>query len=158
MNHPITIEGNIATDPEFRLSQGAQIPVLNFRVAVNDRRFDQAKQQWVDTKPVFHNIAVFNGLAQNAADTLRKGMQVIVTGKLTNNSWTDDAGATHYRVDVIASNIGVGLMFATATVTKLTRQQGEPTQQAQPAQQSEQAQQSEPSPITGAATAAAEAA
>jgi single-strand DNA-binding protein len=122
MNHAITIEGNIATDPEFRFSRGGR-PVLNFRVAVNDRRLDPAQNKWVDTKPVFHNVAVFNTLAENAAETVRKGMQVIVTGKLTNNDWTDDAGATHYRVDLVANNIGVGLMFATATVTKRTREQ-----------------------------------
>jgi single-strand DNA-binding protein len=121
MNHPIMIEGNVTTDPEIRFSRGGNIPYLAFSVAANDRRFDKATQRWVEGKPVFHNVTLFNGLAENAGQTLRKGMQVLVIGKLTNNDWTDDAGATHRRTELIATNIGVGLMFATAVVTKRTR-------------------------------------
>jgi single-strand DNA-binding protein len=121
MNQPIVIEGNVTSDPEMRFSRGGNIPYLSFSVAVNDRRFDKNKNRWVDTKPIFHNVTLFNELAENAAETLRKGMQVLVVGKLTNNDWTDDAGVNHRRTELLATNIGPGLMFATAEVTKRTR-------------------------------------
>jgi single-strand DNA-binding protein len=124
----ITISGNITDEPELRHCRTSGRPVLSFRVAVNDRRYDQSKGRWVDAKPVFHNVVAFNALAENAAETLRRGMAVIVVGKLTNNSWTDDAGANHYRVDLVASNVGVGLMFATAAVTKRARAQTQPAE------------------------------
>ena len=108
----ITIHGNLTADPVLRESQSGK-PFLTCTVAVNRS---------------YYAVIAFNQLADNAAQTLAKGMTVTVTGYLPDNSYTDPAtGQTIRRTRLEAGDIAVSLRFATAEVTKRTSTRPGPT-------------------------------
>jgi single-strand DNA-binding protein len=117
----LTIHGNLTDEPTLRYTPGGTA-VLTLTVAVNDRRFDRQRRQWVDRPTVFHRVVAFRGLAENAAN-LAKGTAVTVTGTLADDSWTpEDSGRKVYRTVLEADDIAVSLRFATAQVTKVRRE------------------------------------
>jgi len=118
----LTITGNLTDEPTLRYTPGGAA-ILTLTVAVNDRRFDRGRGQWVDRPAVFHRVVAFRGLAENAA-TLAKGSAVTITGKLADDSWTPaDSGRRVYRTVLEAEDIAVSLRFATADVTKVRHDQ-----------------------------------
>ena len=128
----ITIHGNLTADPVLREGQSGK-PFLTCTVAVNRSYYAAERGTRVDLPAVFHSVIAFNPLADNAAQTLAKGMTVTVTGYLADNSYTDPAtGQTIRRTRLEAGDIAVSLRFATAQVTKrtATRQPDQPGQSA----------------------------
>ena len=128
----ITIHGNLTADPVLREGQSGK-PFLTCTVAVNRSYYAAERGTRVDLPAVFHSVIAFNALADNAAQTLAKGMTVTVTGYLADNSYTDPAtGQTIRRTRLEAGDIAVSLRFATAQVTKrtATRQTAQPGQPA----------------------------
>ena len=116
----ITIHGNLTADPVLREGQSGK-PFLTCTVAVNRSYYAAERGTRVDLPAVFHSVIAFNQLADNAAQTLRKGMTVTVTGYLADNSYADPAtGQTIRRTRLEAGDIAVSLRFATAQVTKRT--------------------------------------
>jgi single-strand DNA-binding protein len=116
----ITIHGNLTADPVLREGQSGK-PFLTCTVAVNRSYYAADRGTRVDLPAVFHSVIAFNQLADNAAQTLAKGMTVTVTGYLADNSYTDPAtGQTIRRTRLEAGDIAVSLRFATAQVTKRT--------------------------------------
>src|SRR3954464_14097163 len=75
-----TIVGNLTADPTLRKS-GSGRGVILFDVAINRRRFNRETNQYDDLPPVFHRVVAFGPLAQNAVETLRKGLEVVVVGQ-----------------------------------------------------------------------------
>jgi len=119
----MTIHGNLTADCEpIRYSADGKA-AINFSVAVNRRRYDRTSGQWTDLNPVFHRVVAFGTLAENAAN-LTKGTAVTVTGELADDSWTPEDGKRVYRAQLIAADVAVSLRFATATVTKNPRREG----------------------------------
>lgn len=121
----ITIHGNLTADPTVRTVHDGQLTLATFRVAMNRRHYNPDEGRWTDRKPVFQSVVAFGQLADNAAGTLTKGMAVVVTGELV-----DDTFAPNGRVDVQcnrlhAADIAVSLRRAVATVTKTTTQPAE---------------------------------
>ena len=116
----ITIVGNLTADPDLKFTQSG-IPAANFTVASTPRTFDKQSGQWVDGDPLFLRCTVWRGYAEHVAESLSKGMRVIVQGNLRANQWTDKQGnrRTSYEVDV--TEIGPSLRYATAQVSKATR-------------------------------------
>ena len=116
----ITIVGNLTADPELRFTQSG-IPAANFTVASTPRTFDKQSNQWVDGDPLFLRCTVWRDHAEHVAESLSKGMRVIVQGNLRANQWTDKQGnnRTTYQIDV--AEIGPSLRYATAQVSKATR-------------------------------------
>ncbi|MBX7472728.1 single-stranded DNA-binding protein [Streptomyces sp. MAG02] len=119
----ITIAGNLTADPELRFTQSG-IPAANFTVASTPRTFDKQSGQWVDGDPLFLRCTVWRDYAEHVAESLSKGMRVIVQGNLKASQWTDKQGnrRTTYQIDV--AEIGPSLRYATAQVSKATSQQG----------------------------------
>ena len=77
----ITIHGNLTADPVLREGQSGK-PFLTCTVAVNRSYYAAERGTRVDLPAVFHSVIAFNQLADNAAQTLAKGMTVTVTGYL----------------------------------------------------------------------------
>ena len=118
----ITIHGNVTADPTLRRWQDTGRAVLNFRVAVNRGYYDRTRNRWVDMPAVFHQVAAWGELAENAATTLRKGTAVTVTGQLSDDSYTlEGSERIINRARLDAADIAVSLRYATATVTKTAR-------------------------------------
>ena len=116
----ITIVGNLTADPDLKFTQSG-IPAANFTVASTPRTFDGKSGQWVDSDPLFLRCTVWRDHAEHVAESLSKGMRVIVQGNLRANQWTDKQGnnRTTYQIDV--AEIGPSLRYATAQVSKAGR-------------------------------------
>jgi single-strand DNA-binding protein len=116
----ITIIGNTCADPELRYATSGTA-VLNVSVAVN-HRVKGEDGQWTDGTPDFFNVVAFKTLAENVAESVPKGTQVIVKGRLQIREWEGKQGDKMKTVEVVADNIGVGLQWA--TVPGVTRTRG----------------------------------
>jgi len=99
----VILVGNLGQDPETRYmpSGGA---VTNFTLATNESWKDkQSGEQKERTE--WHRVAMFNRLAEVAAEYLRKGSQVYVEGKLRTRKWQDRDGNDRYTTEVIADEM-----------------------------------------------------
>ncbi|GGZ83221.1 single-stranded DNA-binding protein [Streptomyces rubiginosohelvolus] len=113
----ITVVGNLVDDPELRFTPGGAA-VAKFRVASTPRVFDKQANEWKDGEGLFLTCSVWRQAAENAAETLQRGMRVIVQGRLKQRSYEDREGVkrTVYELDV--EEVGPSLKSATAKVTK----------------------------------------
>jgi len=114
--------GNLAADPELRFTPSG-VAVANLTVCVVERILDRQSGEWKDGDKLFLRGAVWRQMAENAAESLTKGMRVWVQGKLRQRSYEKD-GDTRYTTELDILDIGPSLKFATATVNKATRSQG----------------------------------
>jgi single-strand DNA-binding protein len=119
----ITIVGNLVDDPELRYTQTGQA-VANFRVASTPRFLDKATNEWKDGDSLFLSCSVWRQAAENAAESLQRGMRVIVSGRLRQRSYETKEGEkrTVYEVDV--DDVGPSLRNASAKVTRSSRSGG----------------------------------
>ena len=113
----ITVIGNLTADPDLRfLPSGAA--VANFTVASTPRTFDRQSGEWKDGDALFLNCAVWRQAAENVAESLRKGMRVIVQGRLRQRSYETQAGERRTVVELEVDEVGPSLRYATASVTR----------------------------------------
>jgi single-strand DNA-binding protein len=121
----ITITGNLVEDPELRFT-ATGTAVATFRVASTPRWQDKGGQ-WKDGDTLFMTCSAWRQLGENTAESLRKGMRVIVTGRLTQRTYdTDNGKRTVYEVQ--ADEVGASLRTATAKVVKASRTQAADSQ------------------------------
>ncbi|MGY4917480.1 single-stranded DNA-binding protein [Streptomyces sp. 900116325] len=113
----ITIVGNLVDDPELRFTP-AGAAVAKFRVASTPRIFDRQTNEWKDGEGLFLTCSVWRQAAENAAETLTRGMRVIVQGRLKQRSYEDreQVKRTVYEIDV--DEVAPSLLRASAKVTK----------------------------------------
>jgi single-strand DNA-binding protein len=146
----ITVVGNLVDDVELRFTPSGAA-VAKFRIASTPRTFDRETSQWKDGEALFLTCSVWRQAAEHVAESLARGLRVIVQGRLKQRSYEDREGVkrTVYELDV--DEVGPSLAYATATVTKKAgsssqrpangQQQGggwsttQPAGQQQPAQQ-----------------------
>lgn len=120
---PITIVGNLVADLELRFTPSGAA-VTNFRVATTPRVFNRDTNQWEDGDAVFLTCNAWRDMAENIAETLTKGMRVIVTGKLKQRSYQTKDGENRTVYEIEVDEVGPSLRYATATVTRTDRQGG----------------------------------
>lgn len=115
----ITVVGNLVDDPELRFTPSGAA-VAKFRVASTPRIFDKQTNEWKDGDGLFLTCSVWRQAAENVAESLQRGMRVIVQGRLKQRSYEDREGVkrTVYELDV--EEVGASLKSATAKVTKTT--------------------------------------
>lgn len=120
----ITVCGNLVDDPELRFTP-AGAAVAKFRVASTPRVFDKQSNEWKDGEGLFLSCSVWRQAAENVAESLTRGMRVIVQGRLKQRSYEDREGVkrTVYELDV--EEVGPSLKSATAKVTKATGRGGQ---------------------------------
>ena len=82
----ITIAGNLVDDPELRFTPSGQ-PVAKFRVASTPRYMDRQTNEWKDGDSLFLTCNVWRQAAENVAESLTRGMRVMVSGGLRQRSW-----------------------------------------------------------------------
>lgn len=120
-NEPlITVVGNLTDDPELRFTP-AGAAVANFTLASTPRV--QNGDQWEDGETLWLRCAAWRQLGENVAESLRKGNQVIVQGRLRARTYEHN-GETRTSMDLNVDHIGPSLQWATAAVTKASRQGG----------------------------------
>lgn len=119
----ITLVGNLTDDPELRFTPSGA-PVANFRVASTPRTFDRQSGEWRDGDPLFMSCSVWRQMAENVAESLQRGMRVVVTGRLKQRSYETRDGQQRTVVELDVDEIGPSLRYATAKVTKTQRSGG----------------------------------
>lgn len=125
----VTIAGTLTADPELRFTQSA-IPVCNFTVAANDRRYNTQTGQWEDGDATFLRCTLWRQPAENLANSLTKGARVLVTGTLRQRSYETPQGEKRYAFDVDVTEVAASMRWATLTVNKATRSNGTTTSAA----------------------------
>jgi single-strand DNA-binding protein len=121
----LTIVGNVTADPILRKSGNGR-GIIRFDLAVNRRRFTRETNQYEDLPPVFHRVVAFGPVAENAAETLRKGLEVVVVGHTADDSYETETGEKRRQVVVEAHVIAPSLRFAKANVIRVQREQPAP--------------------------------
>ena len=113
----ITLVGNLVDDVELRFTP-AGAAVAKFRIASTPRVFDKQTNEWRDGDSLFLTCSVWRQAAENVAESLQRGMRVIVQGRLKQRSYEDkeQVKRTVYELDV--DEVGPTLARATAKVTK----------------------------------------
>jgi len=116
----ITVVGNLTEDPTLRFTQGGAA-VANFTVASTPRTFDRQANEWKDGEALFLRCALWKEAAENVAESLTKGMRVIVQGRLTQRSYETREGEKRTVVELQVDEVGPSLRYATAKVARAQR-------------------------------------
>ena len=115
-DNTVTVVGNVTRDPELRFAQSGTA-IASFGLAWNRRRQDQ------EDEVSFFDVTCFRQLAENVAESLKKGARVVVYGTLQQRSWESDQGRRS-KVEILADDVAPSLKWATAAVTKNERSGG----------------------------------
>ena len=113
----VTVVGNLTADPELRFTPSGAA-VANFTVASTPRTFDRQSNEWKDGDPLFLPCSIWRQAAEHVAESLTKGMRVIVQGRLKQRSYDDREGNKRTVFEVEVEEVGPSLLRATAKVTR----------------------------------------
>ncbi|MGC5614688.1 single-stranded DNA-binding protein [Georgenia sp. Z1491] len=116
----ITVVGNLTADPELRFTPSGAA-VANFTVASTPRQFDRQSNEWKDGETLFMRCSVWRDAAENVAESLTKGMRVMVQGRLVQRSFETQQGEKRTVVEMQADEVAPSLRYATAKVTRTQR-------------------------------------
>ena len=119
----ITVVGNLTADPELRFTQ-AGAAVASFTVASTPRTFDRASGEWKDGEALFLRCSIWRQAAENVAESLTRGMRVIVQGRLRQRSFDTKEGEKRTVIEMEVDEVGPSLRYATAKVNKASRGSG----------------------------------
>jgi len=119
----ITIIGNLVNDPELRYTPTGQA-VATFRVASTPRYMDRNTNEWKDGESLFLSCNVWRQAAENVAESLQRGMRVIVTGRLKQRSYETREGEKRTVYEIEVDEVGPSLRNASAKVVKSSRATG----------------------------------
>lgn len=116
----ITVVGNLAADPELRFTPSGAA-VANFTVMSTPRTLDKASGEWKDGTALAMRCNIWRQPAENVAETLTRGMRVMVTGRLRQRSFETREGEKRTVVELEVDEVGPSLRYATAKVNKTSR-------------------------------------
>jgi single-strand DNA-binding protein len=119
----ITVVGNLTDDPELRFTPSGAA-VANFTVASTPRTFNRQTGSWDDGDAMFLRCSVWRQAAENVAEALRRGMRVIVQGRLKQRSYETQQGEKRTVFELEVDEVGPSMRFATAKVAKTQRSGG----------------------------------
>ncbi len=119
----ITMIGNLVDDPELRFTPSGAA-VAKFRVASTPRYLDKQTNEWKDGESLFLQCQIWRQAAENVAESLTKGMRVILSGRLKQRSYETKEGEKRTVFEVEVDEVGPSLRNATAKVTKTQRAGG----------------------------------
>ncbi|HEY4018175.1 MAG TPA: single-stranded DNA-binding protein [Pseudonocardiaceae bacterium] len=119
----ITVVGNLTADPELRFTQ-AGAAVASFTVASTPRTFDRASGEWKDGEALFLRCSIWRHAAENVAESLTRGMRVIVQGRLRQRTFDTKEGEKRTVIEMEVDEVGPSLRYATAKVNKASRGTG----------------------------------
>lgn len=112
----VTLAGRLTRDPELRFSNSGTA-VCSFTVVVSDRRKNEASGEWEDVSPTFFRCTAFGAMGENVAESLDKGTNVLVVGKVSERKYTTREGEdrTSYQ-EVRVEEIGPSVRWNTVAV------------------------------------------
>ncbi|MFP7696991.1 single-stranded DNA-binding protein [Trueperella sp. LYQ143] len=115
----ITVVGNLTADPQLKYTQSGA-PVANFSVACTPRFRSRNSNDWQAGETMFFNCAAWGApLAENVADTLSKGMRVVISGQLRSvRAYERKDGTPGASAEITVDEVAPSLRYARAEVTK----------------------------------------
>jgi single-strand DNA-binding protein len=116
----ITVVGNLTADPELRFTPSGAA-VASFTVASTPRTFDKQSNEWKDGDALFLRCSIWRQAAENVAESLQRGMRVVVTGRLQQRSYETREGEKRTVVEMQVDEVGPSLRYATAKVNRTQR-------------------------------------
>lgn len=116
----ITVVGNLVDDPELRFTPSGAA-VANFRIASTPRTFDKNSNEWKDGDALFLSCSVWRQAAENVAESLVKGMRVVIQGRLRSRQYETREGEKRTVFEIEVDEVGPSLKYATAKVTRTQR-------------------------------------
>ena len=119
----ITVVGNLVDDPELRFTPSGAA-VANFRIASTPRTFDRQTNEWKDGDALFLSCSVWRQAAENVAESLQRGMRVVVQGRLKSRQYETREGEKRTVFEIDVEEVGPSLKYATAKVTRAQRSGG----------------------------------
>jgi len=119
----ITVVGNLVDDPELRFTPSGAA-VAKFRVASTPRTFDRQTNEWKDGESLFLTCSVWRQAAENVAESLQRGMRVVVQGRLKSRQYETREGEKRTVFEIEVEEVGPSLKYATAKVTRANRSSG----------------------------------
>jgi single-strand DNA-binding protein len=119
----ITVVGNLVDDPELRFTPSGAA-VANFRIASTPRTFDKQTNEWKDGDALYLSCSVWRQAAENVAESLQKGMRVVVQGNLRSRQYETREGEKRTVFEIQVDEVGPSLKYATAKVTRTQRSGG----------------------------------
>lgn len=129
----ITLQGWLGADVTVR--EAGDAVVANLRVACTPRRFQRKTGEWSDADTQWYTVTAWRALADNCAQSLRRGDPVVVHGKVCAQTWTNSAGIEVTSFDVEAIFVGHDLNRGTSRFTRTPRSEvGSATERDEPGQ------------------------
>jgi single-strand DNA-binding protein len=116
----ITVVGNLTADPELRFTPSGAA-VASFTVASTPRTFDRQSNEWKDGEALFLRCSIWRQAAENVAETLTRGMRVVLQGRLQQRSYETREGEKRTVIEMQVDEIGPSLRYATAKVNRTAR-------------------------------------
>ncbi|MGH8961022.1 MAG: single-stranded DNA-binding protein [Jatrophihabitantaceae bacterium] len=116
----ITVIGNLTADPELRFTASGAA-VASFTIASTPRSFDKNTNEWKDGEALFLRCSLWRQAAENAAESLTRGMRVIAQGRLQQRSFETREGEKRTVIELQVEEIGPSLKYASAKVNRTTR-------------------------------------
>ena len=101
----VFLTGRLTRDPDNRMTQRGQA-ICGFDIAVNRRYMDNASGEWKD-EVSYVPVTVFGDAAERAKDRLKKGVPVLVEGRLTMSEFVDKSGQTRKVLRVTGRRVQV---------------------------------------------------
>src|SRR5215467_10354830 len=99
----VILIGNLGKDPEIKYTPSG-LPVAKITIATNER-FKSKDGEWQD-RTEWHNVVLWQRLAEIAGEYLKKGGKVFIEGRLQTRSWDDkQTGQKKYMTEVVASDL-----------------------------------------------------
>ena len=116
----ITVIGNLTADPELRFTASGAA-VASFTIASTPRTFDRNSNEWKDGEALFLRCSLWRQAAENAAESLTRGMRVIAQGRLQQRSYETREGEKRTVIELQVDEIGPSLRYASAKVNRTQR-------------------------------------
>ena len=116
----ITVVGNLTADPELRFTPSGAA-VASFTIASTPRTFDRNSNEWKDGEALFLRCSIWRQAAENAAESLSRGMRVIASGRLKQRSFETREGEKRTVIELDVDEIGPSLEYASAKVNRTQR-------------------------------------
>src|ERR1700750_1137214 len=116
----ITVVGNLTADPELRFTTSGAA-VASFTVASTPRTFDRQSNEWKDGEALFLRCSIWRQAAENVAESLTRGMRVVVQGRLQQRSFETREGEKRTVIELQVDEVGPSLRYATAKVNRTQR-------------------------------------
>lgn len=111
-----SIAGNVTANPELRFTVNG-MPTLRITIASQDRWFTGDGEPHTETS--FFDCVLFGDLAENAAESVRKGDRVLAIGKFRQRKWVDEDGYAVEKIEFMADEFGPSLKWGNAEVTRI---------------------------------------